>query len=232
MRDQGNSVDRLAGGVLHRLVDREHVVVIDRQPDLEGQARRRCPRTASPACPALSVSADAVQTVSLSGSFTWLAGAGASSRTGCNRAACSDQRLQQADQRRIRADRLVVVRQHQVVEAAPSRLMEPATRGASIFSRGTFRRRAGGAPGRAGAGGCRAGECRLAAVGGVIGWPRVWRGWCRRLRQMRCDQELEAQQDRERYRDRQEEPFLVHQARICPAGRRCVTLQEPGGTGS
>ena len=38
----------------------------------------------------------------------------------------------------------------------------------------------------------------------------------RRLRQMRRDQHLEAQQDRQRYRDRQEKPFLVHQ---CPIFR-------------
>ncbi len=110
----GEQRDRLAGGVLHRLVDREHVVVVDRQADLEGQPGAVVP-----------------------GQRDRLAGRQLVRRRGpggvvvrqfhgraCRRRpAILDvvgmilrPRLQQPDQRRVRGDLLAVVLQHQVIE--------------------------------------------------------------------------------------------------------------------
>ena len=103
---------------------------------------------------------------------------------------------------------------------APSRLIEPCSCGAAIFTRGTFfgalagagrLRRPASVPADGGAAPVRP-RCRL-----VAGDWRRRRG--RRMRQMRRDQELEAEQDRDRYRDRQDEALLVHQTLVLsPAG--------------
>ena len=111
----GKQLHRLAGGVLHALVDGEHVVVVDREHDLEGQPRTVVPgqRDRLGGGQLLVV---VVHSVSTPGTFTLAARLGRPAILHVIGLGVGTRR-QQPHKGRIRGQRFAVAEQHEVVEA-------------------------------------------------------------------------------------------------------------------
>ena len=127
-------------------------------------------------------------------------------------------RLQQPHVRRVRLQRLAIVGEHQIVQPRA----QQADRAAQAMRRDRDPRDFLGhrlsRRDRRGLGGSGRGLRRRALGIGELRRRRL--GW---LRQVRRDQQLEAEQNGDRDRNRQEQPFLVHHAAV---------RQSQAGTGS
>ena len=206
---------RRARRILHRLLHAEHVVVVDRELDLEGQTGAIVPRQGDRMAVGQRPAGAGPDSVIVR-QLHLFAGPGAPPVLDVI-GLLLGQRFQQPHVRRIGRQRLAIVGEHQIIQPRAQQADgAPETRRGDLHPRHLLRHLR--------VRHCRRRRCRcvrrLRLRGLTAGNLRRRLG---RLRQMRRDQQLKAEQNGHRDRDRYEQTLLVHHT---------LVPQSQSGTGS